>query len=115
MRCVLQGFGVRHVLNPDAYRGRFGNDGAAYAEDVDDVIRHATSGRVAGFISESIQGVGGSIPLADGYLPKVYEVGKQGFKCWYSPIPLLARGSMFQCFLCLFWNLFVSFQRIVVF
>ena len=66
---------MRHVLNPDAYRGRFGNDGAAYAEDVDDVIRHATSGRVAAFISESVQGVGGTIPLADGYLPKVYEVG----------------------------------------
>ena len=70
----LQGFGVRHVLNPDAYRGRYGNDGAAYAEDVQDVLNFATSGKVAGFISESIQGVGGAVPLADGYLPKVYEV-----------------------------------------
>jgi alanine-glyoxylate transaminase/(R)-3-amino-2-methylpropionate-pyruvate transaminase len=45
-----------------------------YAEDVDDVLNFATSGRVAGFLSESVQGVGGSVPLADGYLPRVYEV-----------------------------------------
>lgn len=32
------------------------------------------TGGVAGFISESIQGVGGSVPLADGYLPAVYDV-----------------------------------------
>ena len=31
-------------------------------------------GGVAGFISETIQGVGGSVPLADGYLPAVYDV-----------------------------------------
>ena len=24
---VPQGFGVRHVMNPDPYRGPFGNDG----------------------------------------------------------------------------------------
>jgi len=45
-----------------------------YAEDVDGVLKFATSGRVAGFLSESVQGVGGSVPLSDGYLPKVYEV-----------------------------------------
>ncbi len=71
----MQGFGVRHVLNPDPYRGAFGNDGARYAEDVMDVIQFATPGRVAGFISETIQGVGGAVPLADGYLPAVYQVG----------------------------------------
>ena len=65
---------MRHVLNPDPYRGRFGNDGAAYAADVDDTIRHGTSGAIAGFISESVQGVGGTVKLADGYLPHVYEV-----------------------------------------
>ena len=45
-----------------------------YAEDVDDVINFATSGRVAGFLSESVQGVGGAVPLADDYLPRVYQV-----------------------------------------
>ena len=65
---------MRHVLNPDAYRGRFGNDGAAYAGDVDDVIKFGTSGRVAGFLAESIQGVGGAVPLAPGYLKEAYKV-----------------------------------------
>ena len=45
-----------------------------YAEDVDDVINFATSGRVAGFLSESVQGVWGAVPLADDYLPRVYQV-----------------------------------------
>ena len=62
------------MLNPNSYRGAFGNDGLAYADDVRDVIETATSGRIAGWISESVQGVGGSVPLAEGYLPKVYEV-----------------------------------------
>ncbi|GBF91019.1 hypothetical protein Rsub_03874 [Raphidocelis subcapitata] len=74
---VPQGFGVRHALNPDPYRGPFGNDGKRYAEDVADVIRGATSGRVAGFIAETIQGVGGATPLADGYLPEVYRTVRE--------------------------------------
>lgn len=39
-----------------------------------DLIQGATPGAVAGFISETIQGVGGSVPVADGYLPEVYKV-----------------------------------------
>ncbi|KAL4515966.1 hypothetical protein Ndes2526B_g00679 [Nannochloris sp. 'desiccata'] len=61
----------------DPYRGRFGNDGSAYAEDVQDVILSCTPGKVAAFISETIQGVGGAVPLADGYLPKVYEITRE--------------------------------------
>lgn len=71
---LLQGFGVRHAMNPDPYRGPFGNDGHQYAADVADLIRGATSGQIAGFIAETIQGVGGTTPLADGYLPEVYKV-----------------------------------------
>lgn len=40
-----QGFGVHHALNPDPYRGVFGDDGHAYAEDVKDLIRSATPGK----------------------------------------------------------------------
>jgi alanine-glyoxylate transaminase / (R)-3-amino-2-methylpropionate-pyruvate transaminase len=65
---------VHHALNPDPYRGVFGDDAAAYAADVGDLIRSATSGRVAGFFAETIQGVGGAVALADGYLPAVYKV-----------------------------------------
>lgn len=36
--------------------------------------RSGSSGRVAGFLAETIQGVGGAVELAPGYLPKVYEV-----------------------------------------
>lgn len=69
-----QGFGVKHAICPDPYRGPFGNDGRRYAADVADLIAGATSGQVAGYIGETIQGVGGATVLADGYLPAVYEV-----------------------------------------
>ncbi|CAI9782341.1 unnamed protein product [Fraxinus pennsylvanica] len=66
--------GVHHALNPDPYRGLFGADGEKYAHDVQDLIQFGTSGHVAGFISEAIQGVGGIIELAPGYLPSVYNI-----------------------------------------
>lgn len=62
-----------HTICPDAYRGPFGADGAAYAADVADAIATATPGRVAAFIHESIQGVGGAVPLAPGFLKPAYE------------------------------------------
>jgi alanine-glyoxylate transaminase/(R)-3-amino-2-methylpropionate-pyruvate transaminase len=43
---------------------------------VADLIAGATSGQVAGFIAETIQGVGGAVQLADGYLPAVYKVSE---------------------------------------
>ena len=39
-----------------------------------DTIQFATPGRVAGFIHETIQGVGGSVQLADGFLSEAYQV-----------------------------------------
>lgn len=66
--------GFHHALNPDPYRGPFGDDGARYALDVLDLIRAACpTGRVGGFIAETIQGVGGSVELAPGYLKDVYK------------------------------------------
>lgn len=65
--------GVHHALNPDQYRGVFGSDGEKYARDVQEIIDFGTSGKVAGFISEAIQGVGGIMELAPGYLPAVYK------------------------------------------
>lgn len=73
---VPQGFGVHHAVMPDRYRGPYGYDdadaGAKYAADVEDLIRAATCGRVAGFIAEPIQGVGGAVELPPGYLERVY-------------------------------------------
>jgi alanine-glyoxylate transaminase/(R)-3-amino-2-methylpropionate-pyruvate transaminase len=73
---VPHSFGVHHALAPDPYRGLFGYDdpqaGSKYAADIKSVIDYATSGSVAGFIAESIQGVGGTIVFPDGYLREAY-------------------------------------------
>lgn len=74
--------GVHHAMNPDPYRGIFGSDGEKYAKDVQDLIDYGTCGRVAGFISEAIQGVGGVIELAPGYLSSAYSsIKKAGGLC----------------------------------
>ena len=44
-----------------------------YAADVKNLIDYATTGQVAGFIAESIQGVGGCVVFPDGYLGHAYE------------------------------------------
>ena len=48
---------INHVMNPDPYRGTFGPDASQYAKEVQEHIDYGTSGRVAGFIAETIQGV----------------------------------------------------------
>jgi len=74
---VPHSFGVHHAVLPDRYHGTFGYDdpkaGEKYAADVLSVIRHATSGKVAGFIAEPMQGVGGVVEMPPGYLKAVYE------------------------------------------
>ena len=50
--------------------------GVACAEDVEDVIRTTTSGRIAGFLAEPIQGVGGFITPPDEYFSIVSEIVK---------------------------------------
>src|SRR4029077_1383641 len=74
---VPHSFGVHHAAVPDPYRGAHGrNDpeaGKKYAADVKQLIDFATSGQVAGFIAESIQGVGGVMVFPEGYLKHVYE------------------------------------------
>lgn len=73
---VPHSFGVHHALAPDPYRGpwtRQNSDaGQNYAADVKSLIEHATPGRVAGFIAESIQGVGGCVVFPDNYLKEAY-------------------------------------------
>ncbi|XP_022761431.1 alanine--glyoxylate aminotransferase 2 homolog 3, mitochondrial-like [Durio zibethinus] len=74
--------GVHHALNPDPYRGVFGSEGEKYAKDVQELIQFGTSGNIAGFISEAIQGAAGIIELAPGYLPVVYNtIKKAGGLC----------------------------------
>jgi alanine-glyoxylate transaminase/(R)-3-amino-2-methylpropionate-pyruvate transaminase len=73
---VPHSFGVHHAIAPDPYRGPYGYDDPAaahnYAADVKSVIDYATSGCVAAFIAESIQGVGGTVVFPPGYLSETY-------------------------------------------
>jgi alanine-glyoxylate transaminase/(R)-3-amino-2-methylpropionate-pyruvate transaminase len=74
---VPHSFGVHHAVAPDPYRGAWGRDdadaGKKYAADVKSLLDFATSGQIAAFIAESIQGVGGCIVFPDDYLKHVYE------------------------------------------
>jgi len=77
-------FGVHHAVAPDLYRRRWTSEdsGPRYAEEIQNLIQFATPGRGAGFIAESIQGVGGSVVFPDGYLkdaPTVTSGRRAGF------------------------------------
>lgn len=74
---VPHSFGFHHSQLPDTYRGPWGGDdpdaGRKYAHDVEDLIHHGTSGQIAAFCAETIQGVGGVVELPQGYLMEVYR------------------------------------------
>jgi alanine-glyoxylate transaminase / (R)-3-amino-2-methylpropionate-pyruvate transaminase len=74
---VPHSFGVHHALSPYPYRGPFGygdaDAGKKYADDVKDLIDTATPGKLAAFVAESIQGVGGFVEFPEGYLKHTYE------------------------------------------
>lgn len=72
---VPGGFGVHHALMPDPYRGPYAGHpeaGRLYGDDVKNLIEMGTSGRVAGFFAESIQGVGGAVVFPENYLKTAY-------------------------------------------
>ncbi|CAN6995536.1 hypothetical protein BRARA_E00690 [Brassica rapa] len=69
--------GTHHALNPDPYRGVFGSDGEKYARELHDLIQYGTTGHIAGFVFEAIQGVGGIVELAPGYLSAAYDIVKK--------------------------------------
>lgn len=63
-----------HVAEqPDPYRGRFGDDGSAYADSVGDALEAAGArGGAAAFVAEPLLGNQGGIAVASGYLPAAY-------------------------------------------
>jgi alanine-glyoxylate transaminase/(R)-3-amino-2-methylpropionate-pyruvate transaminase len=73
---VAHSFGVHHAVLPDRYQGPFGYDdpdaSEKYAADLLDLIQRGSSGHIAAFIGEPIQGVGGVIEMPPGYLEQVY-------------------------------------------
>src|SRR5215216_1693871 len=67
---------VRYVANPYQYRCAFceGRCNLKCADDVQGVIETSTTGHVAAFIAEPIQGVGGFIEVPPGYFERVKEI-----------------------------------------
>jgi alanine-glyoxylate transaminase/(R)-3-amino-2-methylpropionate-pyruvate transaminase len=69
---------VKNALAPYCYRCPYGLEypscGLKCAHDVENVIKYETSGQVACFIAESIQGVGGTIVPPPEYMGIVYDI-----------------------------------------
>jgi 4-aminobutyrate aminotransferase-like enzyme len=74
------GLGVSHAVNPYCYRCplhlKYPECGVACANDVENLIQTGTSGSIAAFIAEPIQGVGGFITPPPEYFKIVYRIVK---------------------------------------
>ncbi len=73
-------YGIVHAINPYCYRCPFGATpdrcGLECAKDVEAVIQTTTSGQIAGFLAEPIQGVGGFITPPKDYFKIVFKIVK---------------------------------------
>jgi 4-aminobutyrate aminotransferase len=72
--------GVAHALSPYCYRCplhlKYPDCGVACANDVENAIQTSTSGSIAAFIAEPIQGVGGFITPPPEYFKIVFRIVK---------------------------------------
>src|SRR2546423_373457 len=72
--------GIVHAINPYCYRCPWGKTypscEVACAKDVENVIQTTTSGQIAAFIAEPIQGVGGFITPPKEYFKIVFKIVK---------------------------------------
>jgi len=72
--------GVAHAINPYCYRCplqlKYPDCGVACANDVENLIQTGTSGSIAAFIAEPIQGVGGFITPPPEYFKIVFRIVK---------------------------------------
>jgi alanine-glyoxylate transaminase/(R)-3-amino-2-methylpropionate-pyruvate transaminase len=73
--------GIHHAINPDPYRSPFSGTpeeiASKSAADIRDLIRFSTPGKVAAYIAEPIQGVGGTTHGAKNYLKEAYAVVRE--------------------------------------
>jgi len=73
--------GIVHAMNPYCYRCPLGlkypDCGVACAKDIENVIQFSTSGRIAAFLAEPIQGVGGFITPPKEYFKIAFNIVKQ--------------------------------------
>lgn len=75
--------GVKHAMEPYCYRCPLNatpdNCGMACAQDIERLIQYTTTGEIAGFLAEPVQGVGGFVvPPKDYYKVAVEIVRKYG-------------------------------------
>lgn len=74
-------FGVSHAPAGYCYRCPFGmtypNCDLACAKEVEQIIKYSTSGHIAGFIAEPIQGFGGVVDPPKEYFKIVYDIVKK--------------------------------------
>ena len=72
---------VHHAINPDPYRNPFAGtpeeQATRSAADIREIIRYSTSGKVAAFLAEPIQGVGGATHGARNYLKEAYAIVRE--------------------------------------
>ncbi|HMZ50728.1 MAG TPA: aspartate aminotransferase family protein, partial [Candidatus Sumerlaeota bacterium] len=78
---VAAGDHIHHVGNPDPYRSLFSGTPEEVAkksvEDLRDSIRYTTTGKIAAFIAEPIQGVGGASHGSWEYLKLAYAAARE--------------------------------------
>ena len=69
---------VHHAVNPDPYRSPFEGTpeeiATKSAQDIREIIRYSTPGKVAAFIAEPMQGVGGVTMGARNYFREAYAI-----------------------------------------
>jgi alanine-glyoxylate transaminase/(R)-3-amino-2-methylpropionate-pyruvate transaminase len=74
-------FGIHHAVSPDPYRSPFAGTpeeiATKSAEDILGIIRYSTPGKIAAFIAEPIQGVGGATYGARNYLGEAYRIARE--------------------------------------
>jgi alanine-glyoxylate transaminase / (R)-3-amino-2-methylpropionate-pyruvate transaminase len=72
---------VHHAMNPDPYRSPFKGTpeeiASQSAADIRELIRFSTPGKVAAFLAEPMQGVGGVTYGAPNYLKEAYAVVRE--------------------------------------
>jgi 4-aminobutyrate aminotransferase-like enzyme len=80
-RAGIVSVGISHAVSPYCYRCplhlTYPSCGVACAEDVEDTIRTTTSGSIAAFLAETIQGVGGVITPPKEYFKLVFTIVKK--------------------------------------
>src|SRR5688500_12608884 len=76
-----QNIGIHHVANPDPYRSAFTGTpeeiARKAANEIRETIRYSTPGRIAAFIAEPIQGVGGATHGGANYLKQAYAIARE--------------------------------------